>query len=609
MNIIEWFEQSSMKIKLLIIYSLSLLSHPIIMFILFNISIETKRPLKLILILLLIGLILIAIFAAIYYFIFLRRLALLLDDNTEEEDDEEIEDEEIIEVDEESIDLVNKLPIIGSVMIFIVALMASFIYPILYYNFNIIFTGVQLVFFTIIGLFTAFIVALFHNERIKLIMYPLTEITGFRPLSISEKLLTPIITFMTIILLVLQAGIYRINVKNATDRYDEITSNELRVTKDNFDTTFYSVITELTSYLNLLSPNRMTAQEALNTIRTIFDQRVNKNAEMLFFINRDRMGFTSSSRDVIDISGRKYVHDMFNTNSVAWSDFIINKVTGRNGFVCAVPNLVNGIADSGIGAHIDIGAMTDLIDTKNTNDQTKSYALISTNGQVLYHKDASIIGKFVGKDIVDEDGKNLTDYILSNSEEFHQFKINGENLLVKQITLKSTGHKILQLNKIEILISTINTTIRNILIALVIAITVVSVTVYKIGMAFSTPINQAIGTFEKLTDGYITEQEFDEEMYDEFGTMIRNMNLFQNKLKEVIDAAMTSSNNLAVSAEQMAATSSSLADSAQSQAAAVEEATASLEEMSAANEAIADNSKTQSEHSKNTYNSMQDLGK
>jgi methyl-accepting chemotaxis protein len=44
------------------------------------------------------------------------------------------------------------------------------------------------------------------------------------------------------------------------------------------------------------------------------------------------------------------------------------------------------------------------------------------------------------------------------------------------------------------------------------------------------------------------------------------------------------------------------------QAASVEEATASMEEISASNESIANNARMQSDHSKNTYKAMEELG-
>lgn len=88
--------------------------------------------------------------------------------------------------------------------------------------------------------------------------------------------------------------------------------------------------------------------------------------------------------------------------------------------------------------------------------------------------------------------------------------------------------------------------------------------------------------------------------------MIRNMKKFQDKIKEVVDTALNSSNQLA-SAEELAPSSSSLSEGAQSQAASVEEATASMEEISASNESIANNARMQSDHSKNTYKAMEEL--
>nr|HPJ36686.1 methyl-accepting chemotaxis protein [Spirochaetota bacterium] len=111
----------------------------------------------------------------------------------------------------------------------------------------------------------------------------------------------------------------------------------------------------------------------------------------------------------------------------------------------------------------------------------------------------------------------------------------------------------------------------------------------------------------RLSEGDLTARSTDY-LTDEFGDMIRNMKNFQDKIGEIVDSALMASGQLATSAEELASTSSSLSDGAQTQAAAVEEATASLEEISASNESIAGNSKEQSDHSKNTYKAMEQLG-
>lgn len=596
----EWFEQKNRQMKLLMVYALCILFHPIFMFGIFILSISGKRPLMLIILLLACVLIICSI-AILSYYILLKMFIQLFDEDIEDEDGKN----EII-VDEDSANLTNKLPIIGCSILLAATTITSIIYPIIYYKYDMIFTISQVAFFSIIGILLSIAITLALYAVIKMILYPLKDITGFQPLTVSGKLLTPILAFTTIIILIAQASIYRISVKRVIDRYDEVTTYELREIKGEFDYLFNSITTELSSYLNLISPSRMPAQEAFNNMDYLFKNRINKDIEILLIVNSERIGYTNT-KQAVDLSGRKYVHEMFSKNSIIWSDLIISKITGENAIVCAVPTLAKGVANSGIVAQINIKSTTDFIDKKNVDNKGRRYVLIDSIGKIIYHQDQRLIGKIIGKDVTDDNNQNMTEYILSKSEDFHSYRIGGENVLMKKSQIASTSHQILQINSLTILLDTINATIRSILIAVLAVITTVSAVVYKIGVTFSKPIHLTARILERLSEGNLANQKLDE-TYDEFGNMIHNLNIFQDKIKEVIDSAMVSSNSLAVSAEEMASTSSSLAESAQNQAAAVEEATASLEEMSASNESIADSSKIQSEHSKSTYKAMEELG-
>jgi len=135
---------------------------------------------------------------------------------------------------------------------------------------------------------------------------------------------------------------------------------------------------------------------------------------------------------------------------------------------------------------------------------------------------------------------------------------------------------------------------------------VLFIIIYRSGQSFSKPIRNTIKIFRKLSDGDLSARS-DDYLADEFGDMIRNMKKFQDKIKEIVDAALMASSQLATSSEELAATSSTLSEGAQSQAASVEEATASMEEISASNESIANNAMMQSDHSKNTYKAMENL--
>ena len=584
----ESYEQGSMKIRLLKLYALSLAAYPLIMMVIYLIAIDSKRSFSQVVATIAGEFILCALSLTAYFF-YLRRLDPLFEEDI---------------VDEENAYLANRLPITGSLMIFITSIIFGVVYPVIYYKLNLIFTGLQIVFFLMLDFFIATMMAFFNYYMVKISMYPLRDITGFQPLRIPEKLLIPIVTFVIMSLLIIQAVIYRMRIESVTNQYTKQANIEIMEIKQDFDFFCNSITTELSTYLNLLSPNRMTQQDALNYASEIFKKRINKNIDVLGFFNKSGILHTDR-KEVIDISSRKYYSDLLSTNSTIWSDLVINQVTGKDGIVCVVPNLSNGAVDSGIMAQVDMTSITDIIDQASSSSENTKYIITSKTGQIIYNKDNTFIGKTMGIDVTDDDGGDIREFILSDSGNFRKFKINGEETLARQINL-TTGHKLLRFAAVNDFLSAINLIILYTLSGFFIVMVVVGMVVYKIGISFSRPIHRIIRIFERLSDGDLSTKQL-EETPDYLGNMIYSINIFQDKIKEVIDLAMNSSVQLSASSEQMAAISSHLADSAQAQAAAVEEATASLEEMSAANESIADNSQIQSDQAKSTYKSMEQL--
>jgi methyl-accepting chemotaxis protein len=357
--------------------------------------------------------------------------------------------------------------------------------------------------------------------------------------------------------------------------------------------------------MNTVNPGQILPAEAFSVSRKLFDSRINKSIETLFLVNNNGVSYTSNGNSV-DLSDRSYFKSMTSSNSAAWSDLIKSRDTGSGIIVCAVPYLVNGKASGAIGATINVDAMTEILKSMSSSEDTK-YLIMNKEGKIIFHPEARLVDKVLGKDLLDKKGRDLTAFINGADSDFHEFIINDKPLLLRKITLQSTGHYLVSTSYEEIMMKPVNKVVLNLIIAMLSINFMIFIIIYKIGKNFSTPIRNAIKVFRKLAEGDLTARSNDY-LPDEFGDMIRNMKKFQDRMREVIESALNSSNQLAASAEELSATSSSLADSAQTQAAAVEEATASLEEISASNESIADSSKTQSDHSKNTYRLIEELG-
>jgi len=568
-------------------FIMNILFHPVFLFFIMTIGVGAKPLLKIIPVLLII----IPITAGVIFAYYL--IAKKLQDNI---------DKKIIN--EKTIKMAVNMPRIANIILSSVLTLNTVLISFSCYFQKIIFTPVQIIFFIILGTLLTFAVTLYHYYRMKIILYPITTVTKLRSLAIFEKLLAPILSFMITVLLVVGIGIYSINVNRTINNYKAATTSESEKIRAELDRNFDSVETEINSYINLISPDRVSQQEGLSLTKKIFDKRINKSISTLFIFKND--GTAYSNAGLINLSERKYIKDVIEKNKLVWSDLITSKTTGNKSIVCVVPNLVNGLTSSGIGATVSVDAMTEIINSASTDNGTM-FMIINQEGRIVYHKESKFVDKIIGTDLKDESGKDITEFIRGTDNEYQDYVINNKKLLLKKFKLESTGHYLVSISYLQTLLKAVDKIIINVLIALIFIIICVVVMIYRIGMSFSKPIRNTIRIFGKLSDGDLTVRSSDF-LSDEFGDMIKNLKNFQDKIIDVINAAMSSSNQLASSAEELAATSSSLAESAQSQAAAVEEATASLEEISASNESIADNSKVQSEHSRNTYKAMEELG-
>jgi len=581
-------EISDINSHLLKNFILNILFHPIFMFIILIIGEGVKSFVKVLPSLLLIITPLTAILILAWYII-VKKLQAIIDKNL---------------TDKNSLNFIVKIPLISNTLIIAALSSGSIIMTFIYYYQKIIHTPVQIIFFVILGVLLTLAVALHHYYRLKIILYPLTTATRLKSLAIFEKLLAPILSFMTVVLLFVGVGIYGINVTRTIKNYKDTTTSQSEKIKAELDRNFNSVETEINSYINIISPDRVSQTDGLSLTKNLFEKRINRSINTLFIFKNDGTAYSNSG--LINLADRQYIKDVLKTNKLIWSDLITSKTTGKKAIVCAVPNLINGTTSSGIGATVSVDSMTEIIDKASSLNDTM-FMVMNSEGRIVYHKESRFMDKVLGADLKDETGKDLNEFVHGNETEYQQYVINGKGLLLKKFKLDSTGHYLVSISYLDTFLKAVDKIIINVLIGLIFIIVCVVIMIYKIGLSFSTPIRNTIKIFRKLSDGDLTVRS-DDYLADEFGDMIKNLKKFQDKIKEVINAALNSSDQLASSAEQLAATSSNLAESAQTQAAAVEEATASLEEISASNESISDNSKVQSDHSKKTYKAMEELG-
>ncbi len=507
--------------------------------------------------------------------------------------------------DEQSVKFAVRFPTYMTVFISSLLVILSFVTGFLGFKLHIFYTIYQSVFFIVIGIFLNIGISLYHYYRAMIIIYPFTSVLPMRPLAVFEKLLAPILSFMILTFLFIALGIYSTNVNRSIETYKEATALQAEATTAKIDSIFKTTENELKTCLNFISPSALSDKDALRLAEKLYQNRISKDSALLYFFRNDYITYNSLGKTV-SLADRDYLREAVSSGEPKWSEIIISRSTGKQVIACAVPAVVNGKTAGGIAHSINITSIEDMLNRVSSKNQTM-YMIITDKGKVIYHPQPEFIGKTIGKDIKDEDGRDINEFVRNTDKDFHEYIINGKSVSFRKIRINTTGHYLVSISYQKHVMEQVDDIIVRLSCFLLFVGVVVTFIIYRIGMGFSQPIKNTIRVFRKLADGDLTAR-VDDFLPDEFGNMIQNMKRFQDKITEVITSALNSANQLSVSAVELSSTSSSLADSAQAQAAAVEEATASLEEISASNENISDNSKLQSDHAKKTYQSIEELG-
>jgi len=284
-----------------------------------------------------------------------------------------------------------------------------------------------------------------------------------------------------------------------------------------------------------------------------------------------------------------------------------NKELGETGVFLNV--LVGDVNDphavAGVGFRLD-ELIKELFKSQEGYDDVTM--LLDNDGTILI----SMTKEDIGKKITEVFPESAAKQILSDNGgaeviEYKDLKTE-KKMIMGRIHIKSSGLVVINQMPVRTLLKSFDRIAFATLISAVLSIIVfIFIFIFLGNVIFKQPVIKIMNFVDMLSMGNLTA-ELEYSNHDEIGYIVGKLKKLQNKISEIINAAMVSSSQLASSAEELAATSSNLAEGAQNQAAAVEEATASLEEISASNESIAGSSKIQSDHSKETYKAMEELG-
>ncbi len=446
-----------------------------------------------------------------------------------------------------------------------------------------------------------------HYYRFKIILYPATSAAGLPSLTVLEKLLAPVLSTITVILLMVGFNVYKVSAEKTLKLHNVLNTAQTEKVVSQLNSNFGNVAMELEAYTKTIALGDMSGANAFAVVRELFRTRINKNIETLFFAGPDGRGYTSRGK-VIDVSGRNYFRNALKSRSVSWSgNLLVSEDTGKKIIVCAAPFVVNGKSAGLIGAAINTEKINEIVNSLSQSKETK-FMIMNSEGKIIYHPEKRLLDKVLGVDLTDRNGKDAGEFVRSADSGYYNYIINDRHVSLRKVKLQSTGNYLVSSNYQKYLMAPVNDVIVKIIISILAILTLVIFVLFRIGVNFSMPIRNAAAIFSRLSEGDLTVENNDY-IPDEFGDMIRNMKKFQKRIADVVDSTLNSSDQLAASSEELSSTSSSLAESAQTQAAAVEESTASLEEISASNEVIADSSKAHSDHTKDTYSLIEELGR
>ncbi len=583
---------AGIKKKLMLNFMTAFLAFPVIMilFILISMEIaEIKKTLLLMATLSIPGLIIVFLL----YNYFAGRLQRLIDSNSS---------------DQASVMFARRYPFTSSLIFSVPLLGTSVIISVITYIQRVLITPYQMMFYVLMELMLVTSLTFYHYFRLKTVLHPIAVSNNLRSLSVFEKLLAPILSFMMIVLAVVGVAIYSINVKRTVEFYKTETMTRADKIAIAIDNIFDNIRIELQANLNYYDPETLAGNNATAAVKKIYDNRMNHelgNIETLFIVKNDGSSFNNSGT-APNIKDREYFRRALAENAPAWSDLIKSKATQNTVIACIIPKIVNGKMRGGIGATVNVETIKEILNSVSTGADTK-FLIMNAEGKIIYHPEENMLNKVLGKDLTDKHGKDITEFVTANDSGYRHFIIDDKPLMLRKIKLHSSGHYLVSASYEDHYMKPVNNIIIRVIIAILFINIVVFIIIYKIGKSFSVPIRNTISIFRKLAGGDLTARSSDY-LYDEFGDMIRHMKNFQDRIKDVVEQAMNASNQLAASADELAGTSSGLSDGAQNQAAAVEEATAFLEEISSSNEMIADNSRLQSDHSRDTYRAMEELG-
>lgn len=498
---------------------------------------------------------------------------------------------------------INRYPAIASAFLFSGCAGGPLFTVLIGYYLGVLVSIQQVLFFLILGEITAAVVGAILFYVVKQNLYIFNNyIETYTPLSLFYKFSIPIISGVMIVLSIMAIIIYNLTINQTTKFQTALLESRAKETSGEIDAYFKNIITELNAY-GKLPAFRAIDPAAMRLALMELHASKGRNIEMLFASTADGMA-PNSLGGVKNISDRKYFKHVLTTGTHTISEPVLNKESGNEIIVAAVPLSIAGIVRGVIGATVPIKDMKEYIETRNKDISALSM-ITDSNGKIIYHSNKALIGKTTSS-TAEDTGDEAIVASFSKESGSCELYMEGNTYIAHKTFIPSSNQWFTLMIPPMVFYSKINMLMTQIILSLVIISCVIFLVIFYITRSISQPIQNTISIFKRVAKGDLTATSEDY-VPDEFGELIRHLKLLLRGLREIVHATIESSKQLAISSESLASTSQDLAQSAQGQAAAVEQASASLEEISSSIENIAQSAKSQSDLASTANSSMEEL--
>ncbi len=587
--------QMQIRRELLRLFIIYYLVHPALYFVSLIIALGFMNLTGVLKVIIILAPPIITLFTALFYYLALR---------AQREIDKGNDNTEVIATE------INGISFKGMILLAAGCSGGPFLTVIIGYNQSLFLSFEQSLFFFFIGFIQALIAGALFYYHVKIRLYVLiynSELKiNFRPLTLFQKMVIPILSGIMILLIFASVGIYRISYNQTYEMYSANISAKVQKNTIFIGSLFEKTAIQLRAYAKTSEIRNMNLREVSDFLKMVHEGR-GGDIEMYFAANLqgDAPNSLGETRNVGD---RDYFKKVTGMGVEVYSDPVMNKLTGRMIMVAAVPvKNTAGKTVGMIGATILMDRVEGVLTDEKIIDSGR-FMILSSEGKIIFHPERTNIGKVIGKDVSD-DGKsikNISRLITESENRFFSYTFGGKGVLSYKTSIPLVRQMLVFTMDRDDFVEKL----RYIIIELLAALTGLGLMLYfmirYIAKRFSLPIQNTIGVLELLAAGDLTAESTDF-LADEFGEMIRNFKQFQRKLRGTISTALKAAIQLSSSAHELAITSSKMSDSAQTQAASVEEASASLEEVSGSIELININAQEQANLAKATLSAMEQL--